>query len=174
MKWLLAALYVGAILVANITAMWFIGPVAIGTLFFGAVFTLRDRLHHAGGRRLVYAAIGVAAVASAGLVWLGGVEWRILVADVMGLVLSESADTEVYQRLRARRWGVRVLASNSVSIPLDTLLFNLIAFLGVLPAGFIAALCLTDIIIKAVSSGVIALWCPNSFSATATTAILPE
>ena len=48
------ALYVLAILLANLTLNHFItlpggyGLLSIGTLFFGAVFTLRDRLHMFG------------------------------------------------------------------------------------------------------------------------------
>ena len=55
------------------------------------------------------------------------VPWRIILASFIAIILSETADTEIYQKLLQRSWFQRVLGSNLVSIPLDSLLFNIIA-----------------------------------------------
>jgi uncharacterized PurR-regulated membrane protein YhhQ (DUF165 family) len=153
-----AGLYILAILVANVTAAWFIGPVAVGTLFFGTVFTLRDRLHLRYGRGGVYWCVAAASIGTAAIALYGGASWRILAASLVALIIGESADTEIFQALHRRSWLVRVAASNSVSVPLDTIIFNMIAFYGDLPLSFLVALSLADMAIKALSSGIIALW----------------
>ncbi|MEI2650763.1 MAG: VUT family protein [Microthrixaceae bacterium] len=63
--------------------------------------------------------------------------WRIVLASVLAQMLAEFADTEVYQRFVDRfghrvQFG-RVLASNAVSVPLDSVLFCVVAFGGVFP-----------------------------------------
>lgn len=131
--------------------------VSVGTLIFGITFTQRDQMHQ-HGRAFVYRVILLAAVLnlllmasvrfiwgvpateglrSTGWDWLAdGVAmltengWRVFLASFLATVLAESADTEVFHRLRERSWWVRVFRSNAVSIPVDSLLFNLIAFAG--------------------------------------------
>ena len=61
-------------------------------------------------------------------------EWRFLMAAVLATVISQLVDTEIYTRWVARfgqekQWG-RVLFSNLVSIPLDRVIFLLLAFAG--------------------------------------------
>lgn len=155
-------IYILAVLSANYTATWFFpvagfGLVALGTLFFGATFTARDYVHRLG-RPYVYLMIGVAALASAGLSAVGGVPWRIVVASVVAILLAEAADTEVYQRLLARSWLVRVTGSNLVSIPLDTALFNGLAFAGVFALPILGAVMLGEIVVKFAVGAVVALW----------------
>lgn len=159
MTW--AILYTAAVLIANYTAVWFIplpafGLVAVGTLVFGATFTARDHVHRLGRPR-VYVMITVSALASAALSVTGGVGWRIVLASVVAIVLSETADTEVYQRLLARRWLLRVTGSNVVSIPLDSLLFNAVAFAGVFAVPVLAAIVFGEIVTKFVVGGLLAL-----------------
>ena len=128
-------IYIAAVLVANYTATWFIplpvfGLVSVGTLVFGVTFTQRDRVHRYG-RKAVYTMIFMAAVGMVLESLFLGVAWRIIAASFIAIVLSETADTEVYQKLLHRSWLRRVVGSNLVSIPLDSLLFNVIAFAGV-------------------------------------------
>lgn len=63
--------------------------------------------------------------------------WRIVLASIVAEVLSELLDTEVYQwfvnRMGQQRLWARVLVSNAFSVPLDSALFCLIAFYGVMP-----------------------------------------
>ena len=150
MTW--AVVYLAAVLAANYTATWFIplpgfGAVAVGTLLFGLTFTARDYVHRRG-RRYVYALIAVAAGAGVALSLAGAVPPRIIAASVAAIIISESADTEIYQRLLARRWWVRVAGSNAVSVPLDTALFNLAAFAGALPGALLLQIIVGEVAVK--------------------------
>ena len=164
-------LYILATLSANLLATVFVtlpggAMVAVGTLTFGATFTLRDRVHRRG-RRVVYAMIAAAAVANVIMAALIGIPWRIIGASFMAIILAESADTEVYQRLYRRSWWVRVMGSNLVSVPLDTVLFTCLAFEGVFPAPVLFAIIVGDMIVKFLVGGIVALWRQNSYSVTA-------
>jgi uncharacterized PurR-regulated membrane protein YhhQ (DUF165 family) len=154
-------IYILAVLSANYTATWFIplpvfGLVALGTLLFGATFTARDYVHSLGRPR-VYVMIFIAALSSAGLAWLGATPWRVVIASVIAIVLSETADTEVFQKLRKRPWIMRVTGSNLVSIPLDTILFNILAFGGVFSALVLVPLMIGEIVVKFAVGGLVAL-----------------
>ncbi len=74
------------------------------------------------------------------------------------IVLAETADTEVYQRLLGRSWMQRVIGSNAVSIPLDSVIFNAIAFAGVFAAPKLAAIVFGEIVVKTIVGGLTALW----------------
>lgn len=157
-----AVIYVVAVLVANLTATWFIplpvfGQVAVGTFVFGFTFTQRDRMHRKG-RRFVYAVIGIAALLSALLSVAGHIPARIIVASVIAILIAETADTEIYQRLLAKSWWHRVLKSNAISIPLDSLFFNLVAFLGVLESRMLVSLIVGEIVVKFAVGAVTAIW----------------
>ena len=62
--------------------------------------------------------------------------WRIVIASILAEVVSELIDTEVYHwfvtRVTQRYQWLRVLLSNSVSVPVDNLIFAVGAF-GALP-----------------------------------------
>lgn len=155
-------IYIAAVLVANYTATWFIplpvfGMVSVGTLVFGITFTQRDRVHRYG-RKAVYAMIFVAALGMALESLFLAVEWRIIAASFIAIVLSETADTEVYQKLLHRSWIQRVTGSNLVSIPLDSVLFNLIAFAGVFEPGMLVAIIFGEIVTKFATGALAALW----------------
>ena len=157
-----AIVYVVAVLAANYTAEWFIplplfGTVAVGTLIFGVTFTMRDYVHQYG-RRAVYLMIAITSVLAVGeSIWLG-VPQRIILASFIAIIISETADTEVYQRLLHRSWLMRVAGSNAVSIPIDTVVFNLIAFAGVFPVAFLVSLTIGEIFIKFATGGLAATW----------------
>jgi uncharacterized PurR-regulated membrane protein YhhQ (DUF165 family) len=156
------SLYIIAVLVANFTATWFVplpffGLVSVGTLVFGVTFTQRDRVHRFG-RRPVYRMIGIAAVGMVLESLFLGVAWRIIAASFIAIVLSETVDTEVYHKLLRRSWMRRVIGSNLISIPLDSILFNLIAFGGVFKPGMLAAIIFGEILAKFATGTVAALW----------------
>lgn len=157
-----AAVYILATLAANLTATWFVhfpvfGQVSVATFIFGITFTQRDRVHNTLGRRNVYVMIAVAALCNLAVTAAGAVEWRIIAASFIAIVLAETADTEIYQHYLADAWGMRVLKSNAVSIPLDSLLFNLIAFAGVYPDLEVASIIVGEIVFKGAVSAVTAL-----------------
>ncbi|WP_295814981.1 VUT family protein [uncultured Deinococcus sp.] len=159
---LLIALYALSILLANLTLNRFIplpvyGLLSVGTIFFAAVFTLRDRIHRAGGLNAVYIAIAVALAVNTVAALLTGTPWRFIGASFLAILVGELADTAVYQRLIQRSWWTRVLASNAVSVPLDSVLFNLLAFAGDMPGGQIAQIIYADIVAKFVIAALFAL-----------------
>ena len=73
-------------------------------------------------------------------------------------MLSETADTEIYQKLIKRSWMERVIGSNLVSIPLDSILFNIIAFYGVFAYGMLIAIIFGEIVAKFATGFIAALW----------------
>ncbi|QLG09944.1 VUT family protein [Deinococcus sp. D7000] len=159
---LLIALYALSILAANITLNKFIplpvyGLLSVGTIFFAAVFTLRDRIHRAGGLKAVYIAIACALLINTLAALLTGTEWRFIGASFLAILAGELADTAVYQRLIHRSWWTRVLASNAVSVPLDSVLFNLLAFWGLMAGGEIAQIIFADILAKYLIAAVFAI-----------------
>jgi uncharacterized PurR-regulated membrane protein YhhQ (DUF165 family) len=148
------SVYVAATVLANYTLDAFlpVGPwflINVGTLFFGVTFTQRDRIHRFG-RPTVYATIVVAAIANVAAAASLGTPLRYVAVSFLAIVASESADTEVYQRLLARRWLTRVASSNAVSAPIDTILFTVLAFAGApfATAGWMAQVIATDVLVK--------------------------
>lgn len=151
--------------------------VSVGTLVFGITFTQRDRMHQLG-RPFVYKVIFITAVLnlfmllSLKFMWgnalLGFLEqrdwnwfheavamlmengWRVFLASFLAIIIAEAADTEIFHLYRDRSWIGRVTRSNAVSIPIDSVLFNLIAFAGssFFPAVVLAKVILGEIVAK--------------------------
>ncbi len=158
----LIALYALSILLANYTLNQFIdlplyGKLSVGTIFFAAVFTLRDRIHQAGGSRAVYLAIALALLVNTVFALVTYTPWRFIGASFLAILVGELADTAVYHRLIKRSWWTRVLASNAVSVPLDSVIFNLLAFYGDMPNSTIAQIIFADILAKYLIAAVIAV-----------------
>jgi uncharacterized integral membrane protein (TIGR00697 family) len=145
-----------------------------GTIIYPFTFTLRDIVHKLLGRvaaRAVIFAAGVINLVMAGLfalaAWLPpdptwplqeefaavlGPVWRIVVASIVAEVGSELVDTEVYHlwitRVTRRFQWARVLASNTVSVPLDSLVFSWGAFGGQLPVATVWSIFWANVIVK--------------------------
>ena len=145
-----------------------------GTLIYPITFTLRDLVHKVSNasiaRLLIFASAGIN-LFMAGLFWLVSelpadpavgdqAEFglvlapvlRIAIASIIAEVVSELIDTEVYEIWVGRygqrwQWG-RVLASNAVSVPVDSALFVLLAFFGVLPTEVMIGLFTSNILVK--------------------------
>ncbi|MFN8052362.1 MAG: queuosine precursor transporter [Acidimicrobiales bacterium] len=176
------SVYVAASLIANIMSIRAVSilgwAVDAGTLTYPLTFTLRDMIHKVGGRQAARMAIVATAalnVAMALALWAAAAlpadmsvgpqkqfgdvlltTWRIVAASVIAQMLAEFADTEVYQRF-VNRFGHtvqfgRVLASNAVSVPLDSVLFSVIAFGGVFPRSVVIEIIVANIVIKGISS----------------------
>jgi queuosine precursor transporter len=147
-----------------------------GTLIYPITFTLRDLVHKVAGKQVARALIIAAAVINvfmAALFWavdalplvpdsgpqselfgmvLGPV-WRIVLASIAAEVISELVDTEVYSAWVRRfgdrsQWG-RVLSSNAVAIPVDSVIFAFLAFGGVVSGSIVRQIVLTNIVVKA-------------------------
>ena len=152
--------YVAASLMANVMSVRLVRvagfSVDAGTLAYPLTFTLRDVVHKLGGVRAarttivstaafnIMLALGLWAAASLpadqsvgpqvefGQVLVG--TWRIVAASIVAQVIAEFIDTGIYQRWVRRfgaelQWG-RVLSSNAVSVPVDSVVFTLLAFAG--------------------------------------------
>ncbi len=156
------ASYIGAQMLADITSLkigLMAGyAVDMGTFIYPITFTLRDLVHKTLGKRNAQALIIMAAIINlfmaAYLAWAASVPsdpswglgaefsailgplWRIVIASILAEVVSELLDTEVYHwfvtRITERYQWARVLLSNSISVPVDNLIFAVGAF-GALP-----------------------------------------
>ena len=155
---LLAAMtvFVVCTLLANYTFDSFLplpgyGLVNVGTLFFGVTFTQRDRVHQYG-RKYAYLMIFAAALLNVVTALFLDTPLRYVAVGFAAILLSETADTEVYQRFIRKSWLTRVVTSNAVSIPIDTVVFTVFAFAGeafATPAWMLEVI-LTDIVVKLV------------------------
>ena len=158
-----AIIYIIAVLIANYTATWFIplpifGKVAVGTLVFGVTFDQRDRLHHYRGRKAVYLTVAITAFLAFLESYFLKVPGRIILASLIAIVIAEAADTEIYQNAIQRPWLERVIRSNAVSIPLDTVIFNCMAFAGVFSNMELVSIIFGETITKVIISGIVAFW----------------
>lgn len=161
---LLVGLYVGAQAIADVGATKFlqIGAYTLpaGTLMFALTFTLRDLIHKRMGKNWARGVILTAGLVNiiqslylflmtriATPVWFNGEAWNatfslvpaITIASIFAEVITQLIDTEVYHAVQ-KHWKkapqfMRVLVSNVVALPLDSVLFAVFAFV-VLPRMF--------------------------------------
>ncbi len=177
---LVTAAYIAAQILSDIASLrivYLFGfSIDAGTLIYPFTFTLRDLVHKTAGIRVarkVIVAAGVINLVMAGLFWLvarlppdlqvgpqlefGMVlspVWRIVIASIIAEVASELVDGEVYQlwvnRMGMRHQWLRVLVSNSVSVPLDSALFCSLAFIGRMPFAVVVSIFWANVILKGV------------------------
>ena len=175
-------LYLACTLIANIASLRiviFAGfSIDAGTLIYPLTFTLRDLIHKVGGTRTARATIFTGAGVNVLMVvyfwWVStapadmevgpqtewstvlGPQWRIVTASIIAMLIAELIDTYVYQKWVNRfeykyQWG-RVLSSNSISSPIDSLVFSFIAFYGLLPISVVWSIFASMVGIKLISS----------------------
>lgn len=170
--------YIAAQMMADIASLkivLFLGlSMDAGTFVYPITFTLRDLVHKTVGAKAARVLIVTAAAINlvmAGLFWLVSqlpgdpavgpqVEfatvlapvWRIVMASIAAEVAAELVDTEVYrlwvERITRRYQWMRVLTSNAVSVPLDSLMFSWGAFGGSLPAPVVWSIVLSNVLVK--------------------------
>lgn len=157
--WLSA--FVGAVLLANlfldtfIRLPWF-GLFSIGSIFFAAIFTLRNRLH-SYGLPTVYLGIALALLVNMAYgKWVANISFRFLIASFCAILLSELSSTALFQHLRKWSWHKRVLGSNAICIPLDSTAFTLLAFAGSLSLYDMSQIIYADVLGKFVIATAIA------------------
>ncbi len=175
---IVATAYVAAQILADIASLriLFIAGFSIdaGTIVYPLTFTLRDLVHKTAGiitSRVLIVTAAVINIFMAALFWVVSVlpadqsvgsqlqfgavlspVWRIVFASIIAEVVAEFTDSEVYQRWVDRagnrwQWG-RVLSSNAIAIPVDSLLFTAIAFGGVLPIAVVVSIFWSNVIVK--------------------------
>lgn len=170
--------YIGAQMLADIASvkigLWGRLAVDMGTFIYPITFTLRDLVHKVLGRRntrvLIVSAATINLLMALYLLWTAqfpsdpswglGAEfaailspiWRIVLASIVAELVSEFVDTEVYHlfitRITRRHQWARVLVSNSVSVPIDNLLFALGAFAFALPWTIVWEIFLVNLAVK--------------------------
>jgi uncharacterized integral membrane protein (TIGR00697 family) len=152
------AAYIAAQMVSDIASikigLIFGLAVDMGTFIYPLTFTLRDMAHKVLGKRNVRILIITAAVVNflmaTYFMWVASVPgdpawgldnefsailgplWRIVLASIVAEIVSELTDTEVYHwfvtRITRRYQWARVLVSNAIAIPIDSLVFAVLAF----------------------------------------------
>jgi len=146
----------------------------VGTFVYPLTFTLRDLVHKRLGRSVARVVVIAAGVINIGMaasfafaVWLPSdpswslqkefsavltPAWRIVVASILAEILSELMDTEVYHlwvtRVSRRFQWARVLVSNAVSVPLDSLVFCWLAFGGLFPGVTVWSIFGANVLVK--------------------------
>ena len=179
---LVSALYVAAQMIADIASLRIVLiaglSVDAGTFIYPLTFTLRDMVHKVAGikvaRTLIFAAAGINLL-MAFYFWITSIlpadpdvgpqlefglvlspVWRIVAASISAEVISELIDTEGYriwvEKVTHRYQWARVLVSNLVSIPIDSLIFSYLAFWGVLPAAVVFSIFISNMVIKGLTT----------------------
>lgn len=177
---LVTSAYIAAQIFSDITSLKIVSFMGFsmdaGTLIYPITFTLRDLVHKVAGRkaaRVIIVAAGVINLFMAALFWLvsalpydpsAGPQpdwdsvlapvWRIVIASIIAEIASELTDTEVYQfwvtRVTRQHQWLRVLVSNSVSVPLDSLIFVWAAFGGIYSNAVVWSIFWANILLKGI------------------------
>lgn len=175
---IVVAAYIAAQMLSDIASLkigvvwgW---AVDMGTFIYPITFTLRDLVHKLLGKRnaqvLIITAGVINLVMSGYLLWAASVPsdpawglgaeftlilapvWRIALASIAAELVSELLDTEVYHwfvtRVTRRYQWLRVLTSNSVSVPVDNVIFAVGAFGWLLPWMVVWEIFLVNLIVK--------------------------
>ncbi|MFD1850638.1 VUT family protein [Oceanobacillus bengalensis] len=109
--------------------------IPMGTFLIGATFIFRDLVQNKYGRGKTYLFILTALVLSGVVSFLLGDSLMIVTASAISFIISETADTEIYTRLKLPIvW--RVFYSGIVGGLLDSVVFVIVG-LSPLGAGFI-------------------------------------
>ena len=145
-----------------------------GTFIYPLTFTIRDLIHKRLGklaaRKIIILAAGIhlfMALFFHFIAWLPqdptwglakefsailGPVWRIVIASIIAEVFSELIDTEIYHlwqsRITKKYHWMRVLSSNAVSIPIDSLIFCWGAFGFLLPHDVVWSIFFANVIVK--------------------------
>lgn len=154
----LISAYMACQMIADIAAVKMVSlfglVIPAGTFIYAVTFTVRDLIHKRLGKTVARWVVASAAVINIGMAlyfvftinlgypvfWQGqeayatilGVVPSIVAASIIAEFVSEMVDTELYQIAwekfaRNRQW-LRVVFSNLFSVPLDSLVFAVLAF----------------------------------------------
>ncbi|HOD34798.1 MAG TPA: VUT family protein [Syntrophales bacterium] len=126
-KWFWAFLYLLSILLGNAFVIWF-GIVTVGGLSFpagvlwiGLTFSFRDFVQRYWGDWATWAWMIAASIITCFL------NWQVALASVSAFLVSEGVDWYAYRVLK-KDFVWRVVISNLISCPLDSLIFVGLAF----------------------------------------------
>jgi uncharacterized integral membrane protein (TIGR00697 family) len=177
---ILISVYIAAQMLADIASLKIVLIAGLsmdaGTFIYPITFTFRDLVHKVIGAKSARVLIVAAAAinlfmalffalvsalpgdASAGNMSTFGAllnpMWRIVVASIVAEVVSELLDTEAYSawvhKFGERRQWARVLASNAVSVPIDSAIFCVLAFWGTMPNEVVLSIFVANVVIKGI------------------------
>ncbi|MFH1408413.1 MAG: queuosine precursor transporter [Nanoarchaeota archaeon] len=145
---------------------------------YALTFTWRDLIHKQLGKKAAITTIWVAAAVNllaalyfqfvvilppdsewavagqAAWEFIFGIQMRIVIGSIITMVIAELADTQTYSWWtngfgKNRPQWLRVIVSNAISVPIDSFLFPIIAFLGILSWNVIWPMILAGLIVKA-------------------------
>ncbi|USK71829.1 VUT family protein [Peribacillus asahii] len=127
--------------------------VPMGTLLIGATFIFRDLVQNKYGRAKTYGFIVTALILSAAVSFTLGDTLLIVAASALSFIVAESADTEIYSRLKLpMSW--RVFYSGIVGGFLDSVIFVVIGLspfgANILPWEAVPAAIVGQIIVKTI------------------------
>ena len=148
--------------------------VDMGTFLYPLIFTIRDLVHKRLGKNVAQKLIIISSISVLfmsmyfyliGLVpedksWdlndafisIVSPVFRIALASIISAAISELLDTEIYhiiyKKFKSKFQWLRVVASNGISIPIDSIIFTLIAFFGQLPTSAIFQIIIFNIVVK--------------------------
>jgi queuosine precursor transporter len=151
--------YLLSIVIANVVTARFAPMefgmfiVPMGTLFVGATFIFRDLVQNKYGRAKTYLFILLALILSALVSFSLGDTLMIVVASALSFVIAETADTEIYTRLKLpMAW--RVFYSGMVGGLFDSAVFVVVGLsplgAGILPWEAVPTAILGQIIVKTI------------------------
>ena len=170
-------IYVVIGMLSNISSLRIVEVLGIsmdaGTLLYPLTFTLRDLIHKKSDKKTALHIVYIGVVMNLlmfivffivsklpadmlvgeqkefGQVLVGS--WRIVLASIVAMFISEVVDSEIYQwyaeKFKKYQF-MRVLTSNFISVPLDSIIVTLIAFYGVMPNSVLISITLVNIAIK--------------------------
>ncbi|MCX6669508.1 MAG: VUT family protein [Methanothrix sp.] len=142
---------------AAVTTIWLAAALnLLAALYFQLVVLLPAQTDWAnnGGQAAWTFLFGILDTSGTGWQSLFSLQMRIVLGSILTALLAELIDTKVYHlwiRGRTGTWPqwTRVFASNAVSIPVDSVLFPLIAFTGIVGMDALLQMFWTNIMVKA-------------------------
>ena len=177
-----AAGYISLIIFSNLGSLRILNIAGLsvdgGALLYPFTFTMRDLLHKKTGAQITRFTIWLAAginILLFAFVWMVGAlpadptvgaqaEYSLVLApglslvaaSVVAMTIAELIDTVVYSAVRrkygTRKQWLRVILSNTISVPIDTAVFLLIAYTGLYDFSVLVGMFLSNLIIKYVVS----------------------
>ncbi|RZN39815.1 MAG: VUT family protein [Methanophagales archaeon ANME-1-THS] len=145
---------------AAITTIWLAAAINLSAaLYFQLVVFLpaEPSWAEAGGQAAWQFLFGIIKGSESGAWWQSvfSLQLRIVIGSIITAVIAELIDTQVYHLWttgigKNRPQWSRVFVSNSISIPIDSVLFPVIAFLGIISTVAMVEMVWTNILVKAI------------------------
>lgn len=126
-KWIWALSYIFSVLLANIFVEYF-GIVTVfgltfpaGVVFVGLCFSFRDFAQRYWGIWKIWVFIGIATIITFFM------NWQIALASVSSFLIAETIDWMIFT-ITKKDFIQRIWISNTISTPIDSIIFVMLAF----------------------------------------------